>query len=296
MVLVAVVARSAIDGGDSPGHSDDHVVVVCAPELADACHALRDVDVRVELPATTAAAIAAGDLADDVDAWFITDAWVEVVRSRRADAFSSAAVVATTGVVAYSDPDRADAIDALCQGTALWRCLGDHADQPWQANGGKASWGVLKLGVPDADGASGLGVLVSVAAGYFGDLDFAANDFDDGVFASWLGTLVRPSNGGEGDPLGVLTTRRGTYSAVGDTEARATTLGRPSTALVIEPPVTLRAVVVGFAGHDHLPGVDGARGALVRAGWSAAEGDTIPPLLKPGVVAALHSLWSEVTR
>jgi hypothetical protein len=295
MVVLAVVVRSAID--DDGGGDGRAVTVVCPADLADACRALHgDVTVRVQDPAATLAAIEAGELADDVDGWFTTNAWVEVLASRVPDAVARTQPAAVTRPVVLADPDRGSAIEGLCKDDPVWRCLGDHAGEAWSQLGGDARWGAVRTGVPDADSATGLGVLATVAAGYFGDADFATNDFDDGSFASWLSTLAGTSTG-DPDPLGTLVTRRGTYSAAGGTEARTSTIGQATRPVAVTPAIPIQAVLVGFSGRHSLPGVAPARDALAGAGWTPmADGDQLLPVLKPGVLAALHSLWTEVVR
>jgi hypothetical protein len=295
MVVGAVLVRSAIDGDDGGG--DDAVTLICATELADACDVLPgEVTVRVEDPADTLAAIDAGDLGDAVDGWFTTNAWQEVLASRVPDAVGSTQLAARTDPVVVADPDRASAVERLCGDQPVWRCLGDHAGQPWAQLGGDARWGALRAGLPDPDSATGLAVLATVAAGYFGSTDFATNDFDDGTFASWLGTLAG-SSGPDEDPLGTLVTRRGTYSVAGGTAARAASITRSIAGLGLAPKVGIDAVLLGFADRHSMPDVDPARAALAEAGWTAmTDGDEPLTLLKPGVLAALHTLWTEVVR
>ena len=51
-----------------------------------------------------------------------------------------------------------------------------------------------------------------------------------------------------------------------------------------------------MTGGDGLPDTDGLRDALEDAGWARAGEEGLAPTLKPGVMAALHSLWRDVTR
>ena len=64
----------------------------------------------------------------------------------------------------------------------------------------------------------------------------------------------------------------------------------------IEPDTVVAAtvVVVGLDGGG-LPDVDAARDGLLDAGWSRASEADLAPTLKPGVMAALHTLWRAVT-
>jgi hypothetical protein len=147
--------------------------------------------------------------------------------------------------------------------------------------------------VPDAGSATGLGVLASIAAGYFGSTDFATNDFSDGTFASWLAGLAATATS-DADPLGTLVTRRGTYSAAAGTEARATVIGQERPRLTVVPRITIQATLIGF-GRDDLPGLAATHGVLGEAGWTVMDdGDELRSSLKPGVLAALYTLWTEV--
>ena len=68
-----------------------------ATDLGDACGALGSaVEVRIEDPAITAAAFAEGSVAEDVDAWITSTAWLEVTESRAPDALGEARAIATS--------------------------------------------------------------------------------------------------------------------------------------------------------------------------------------------------------
>ena len=74
------------------------------------------VEVRSEPAATTAAAITDGTVADDVDAWITTTAWLEVVDGRAPDALGDRRALATSPTVVATAPGRYDAISDLCVG------------------------------------------------------------------------------------------------------------------------------------------------------------------------------------
>src|SRR5688500_11574782 len=149
MVVVAVTVRSAMDDDEGGGDDRDGVtVVVCAPDLAEACNALSDaVQVRVEDPAVTAASLDDGSLADDVDAWITSTAWLEIAESRSPEAIGDAEAIVTSSTVVATAPGRFDAIADLCSGDDVWRCLGDGAGTPWAELGGPSSWGDLRVGL-----------------------------------------------------------------------------------------------------------------------------------------------------
>lgn len=298
MVVAAIALRGAIDdddGGD--GVDDGELVLVCAADLVDACHELGSgIEVRSEPAATTAAAIDDGSLPDDVDAWITSTAWVEVVDSRTPNDLGEGVPLATSPAVVATAPGRFDAIADLCEGDDVWRCLGDNAGRDWGDLGsGDPRWAELKVGLTDPDSATGLSVLASATAGFFDGTDFAANDFAGG-FEGWLATLAEPSASGDPDPALTLATRAGTYSAAGAVRSAADQVEERGVQ-VIAPEADVRAtvVIVGLNGNDDLPNVDRARDALVDEGWARASDDDVAPTLKAGVMAALHSLWRQVT-
>ena len=292
MVAGALALRQALDDDrdDSPRAGDDALVVVCDPDLTAACDALGDdVEVRVEDSATTSAALVAGE-ADDVDAWVTSAAWLELTASRAEEPVGEANVLASSPVVLAADVDRVDALRELCGDAAIWRCVGDSAGRPWEELGGDSRWGPLLTGLPDADTAVGLSVLASVAVGYFDHTDFAANDF--GELRGWLSTLAEASGDGDRQLVRSLVRVRGTYSAGGLVEGGAEHADLAS--LPASPTVEAVAVLVDLPGGDRLPDLASVREALSTGGWDAGDGDP-PSLLKPGVMAALHNLWKDVT-
>ena len=304
IVLVAIVVRSAIDedGGDSSSDDaadDGRLVIVCARDLATACEVLTGATVIEEDAATTASQIGSGSPPDGADAWLTTSAWTEVVEARAPGAIDEVAALAATPVVVAVDPARAEAVTALCGDVALWRCLGDATGNDWGALGGDARWGALRVGLPSASSATGLGVLAAAASGYFGGTDFASNDFDSTPFRGWLDTLTAPSGAGEREPVATLITARGRYTAVGDLAASA--LDRRVAVLASEPGIEVNAVLAAFPGSEALdtdsPTAVALRELLVDRGWEARAGGDVPATLQvPGVLAALHSLWADVTR
>ncbi|MEQ1787851.1 MAG: hypothetical protein ABL966_12420, partial [Acidimicrobiales bacterium] len=246
----------------------------------------------------TAAAIGEGGLADDVDAWVTSTAWLEVVRSRSPEALGEATALATSTAVVATAPGRFEAISDLCDGDDVWACLGGVAGDDWGDLGGglHPEWRELKVGLTDPDTAVGLGGLASAASGFFGSTSFAANDPAFGDFESWLANLARPSAAGDPNPAETLATRPGTYSAAGSVEALAAAYeARGVEAIRPDTEVRVTAVIIAI-GDGEAPSVDPVRDALVTEGWARASEDDLAPTLKPGVMAALHTLWRAVTR
>jgi hypothetical protein len=293
MVAAALVVRGALDDdpGEGPDTGDDQVLVVCDVDLEDACGAFGDdVEVRVETAAETSAALVAGEL-DDIDGWVTSGAWRELTESRADRSLGESAVLASSPVVLAVDADRVDALRDLCGDTAVWRCVGDDAGQAWGSLGGDARWGPLRTGLPDPDTAIGLSVLASIAAGYFDGTEFAANDFAD--LQSWLSRLADASGTGDRDLLRKLVRVRGTYTAGGLTEADAADRAELAV-LEAAPEVDATVVLVDLAGGDTVPDPGRVRDALVAEGWDTGAGEPTS-LLKPGVMAALHTLWKDIT-
>lgn len=298
MVGAAIAIRSALDDGG--GHDPDggDVVVLCAADLADASAALGpEVDVRLEVAADTARALVDRQVADDVDAWVTTSAWTEVVTARAADALGSVTPLATSPAVVAVAPGRLEAVEALCSGKDVWACLGDAAGTDWAqlGDGSHPEWRELKVGLTDPDSAIGLSLLASTAAGFFGSSTFAANDPAFAEFEGWLAQLAEPSATGDPDPARTLATRPGTYSAAGSVAAVAARFDTRGVGVVeTDPAVEVSVVAVGLHGDDP-PSLGAVAAALADTGWAPAGGPPPAPTLKPGVMAALHSLWRAVT-
>lgn len=299
MVVAAIVIRQAIDDEEASGPSPDAgSVVICADDLVEQCDAFGSgVEVRSEPAATTADAITDGTVADDVDAWITTTAWLEVVDGRTPDALGGRRALATSPTVVATAPGRFDAITDLCAGDDVWSCLGDAAGSDWAdlGDGTHPEWRELKVGLTDPDSAGGLSGLASASAGFFGNTTFAANEpaFDE--FEGWLANLAGPSANGDPNPAETLATRPGTYSAAGSIAAIADDFDvRGVDALDPDPAIAATIAIVGL-GEGDLPDTAPVRDALVESGWATATADDLAPTLKPGVMAALHTLWKAVT-
>jgi hypothetical protein len=298
MVTAAVLIRQSMDDGDQDGAgSDEPTVVVCAADLLDACQAFgTDVTVRAEPAATTAAGITDGTVAEDVDAWITSTAWLEVVAGRTPDALGDARALATSPTVVATAPGRYDAVTDLCPGDDVWSCLGDAAGTDWaDLDAGNPAWRELKVGLTDPDSAAGLSGLASVAAGYFGSTTFAANDPGFADFEGWLANLAEPSAHGDPNPAETLATRPGTYSAAGSVEAIADDFDGRGVQTIDPDPTVAATVAIVPIGDGDLPDPAPVRDELLAGGWVTATEDDLGPTLKPGVMAALYTLWRAVT-
>ena len=297
MVAAALAVRSALDdeGGERASESAGGVVV-CSVDLLEYCEALPgSVEVRAETAAVVADALTGGSLASDVDAWVTSAAWLEVVSGRRPDAFGEARPLGRSRVVVAAAPGRADALGQLCGREDVWACLGGAVGRSWgpDLGAGDPAWRELAVGLRDPDGATGLSVLMSAAVGWFDGTGFAANDLDVD-FTDFLARLAAASEGDE-EPARTMAVRPGQYSAAGTVAQVVDRLGARGVAAV-EPTVDVEAVVVAvpLTGRS-LPSLDGIEAALRGDGWRDATDDDLAPTLKTGVLAALHSLWEDVS-
>ena len=295
MITAAVFLRHHLDDNAAKGHehADDQVVIVCADDLRPYCDGL-DATVRYETAAVTADELKTGKLADDVDGWITSSAWLEVTDTAdggkptgELEALASSPVAASA-----ADGPAGQAVVDLCRGQRLWACLGANAGQSWSALGHPTVPGSLDVGVTDADTALGLPVLASIGGGTFGNLDYASNDFG-GDFPSRIAALKRPSNGTDPTPLTTMITQTGKYAAASSTKAEQDAVARPVQPVTLDPAVTATVVLVRIPGGDDLPSGDPVRQALVADGWSKANGISVPPTLKDGVMSALHDVWTE---
>jgi hypothetical protein len=299
MVVAAVLIRQTIDSDESAGPAEGPAVVMCAQDLADTCAALGDgIEVRTAAAADTAEALADGTLPDDVGAWITTSSWLEVLAERSPGVLGDARALATAPTVVATAPGRYEAISDLCASRDIWACLGDAAGTDWAdlGDGSHAEWRELKVGLTDPDSAVGLSGLASASAGFFGTTGFAVNDPAFAEFEAWLANLAAPSAAGDPDPALTLATRPGTYSAAGSVAAIASVFESRGVEQ-IPPDVDVAATIVVVAiGDRSLPDTTPARDSLLDTGWLHADDADLSPTLKPGVMAALHTLWRDVTR
>ena len=115
MVVLAVVVRSSIDDDDGarrPTAASRSCARPSSPMPVRRSDA--DVTVTVQDPGDTVAALVGGDLGDGVDGWFTSNAWLEVARSRAPDGLSDLRPVASTTTAVLVDDDRAARRDRTC--------------------------------------------------------------------------------------------------------------------------------------------------------------------------------------
>jgi hypothetical protein len=329
MVLGAVVVRDRMDGVDG-GAGGDRIDLRCGTEFVEVCRSLAaevdGVDVTVEDEATTAAELVdlPRDAAAPFDVWLTTGPWPAMVDEARArSGRDTAALAAPTATGARSPAvivgraDRFEALSAECGGPVTWACIGRSAGLPWTAVGGAPTWGVLKPGLPEPDGGTGLVVLAQAVASQLGRTDYASNDFDDDpTFGPWFDQLVgaaKAANPSGADPLTRYLVVPAEFGFVGALEATAgpavaRAAGRGEARTVVPEPVATASVSLvpaaggrGAAAADRVG--DRLPALLAGAGWQVpgqpaapgVGGGTLPEtdgLPAPGVLEALRARWA----
>lgn len=163
--VVALVAAAfglrALRAGDDTSGADDPAevapqVLVCAPEMAEACTELADaaVQVRVEAPGVTLARVRDGGGLDG-DAWLAPRPWIDLTRDAaraagRADPFGAVSdTLARSDLVLIVRSDRRAALETACGVRIDWACVAQRAGTAWGGVGGSDAWGTIRLGLDD---------------------------------------------------------------------------------------------------------------------------------------------------
>lgn len=305
MVVLAIVARGALDDSDDADRRGDGETmattpgIVCAEDLADICAEAGVPTARTERAGATADLLIAADSADALDgrAWLVTGAWASMVVDERArlgqdplfEVVGSPLAAITVTVAVWSD--RYEQLAARCgipSGDELgWRCLAEESGAA--LDGGDR----VAVAMPDVDTAAGLVVAAAQAAGLLGRTDYASNDFD----GSFRSLAARLSRGQTGEPLRTMRSRGpGQVTAAATTGADAVQLSstfgtiRPGTPA---PEVRAEVVLVAPTGTEVSDADQGALvAALLAAGWTS-DGSGPSGLPAGGVLAAIRTLWNE---
>ena len=326
MIGVALIVRAG--GEDESADQEQAEKLICAQELEDACNrlaaSLDDVEVSVEPTAITATGLSGEDM-EPPGVWLTLRPWPEIVEQDRARHSLPPATAKPSGVLARSPAvlvgvtERTAKLREHCRNRQLtWRCVGDHAGDPWTSVGGDETWGDIKVAHQSPDSGAGLVELGSAVSSYFGG---RTPNLDGEKFQDWFERLergVRPSGFASSSLVRDALQRPGTYDLVGALEADAGPLlaraaGRDRfTVFYPAPMASADVVAVAPAGKakgalwDAVTGGEGAR-ALAAAGWRvagepAADGVPAEPALpaddglpSAGVLDALRGLWREVT-
>lgn len=337
MIVSAVLLRGWLDDRDDDSPSDDddqpagEAVLACDTSLAGVCTALAEqtdgLAVVIEDAAATRARLEPGSARPDdvgIDGWLTLDPLPGMVTEQRERGGLPAILDDPSGALARSPlvlvgwTERTEVLAGACEALD-WRCIGDHAGEPWDTLDGDAAWGRVEPGIDDlTSDATALLVGGQAASSFFDTADFASNDFDQNGFRDWWANLL--------DAIPNFPVIRGTvldqmlaagpssYDVVGATEAQAVptvassrekdqvTISYPSP--VVTADVVL-AAVTDAPGHDRIADlVDDADllEALSAAGWRV-DGQPVPPgadpdlelpadngVPRPGVLEALRRL------
>jgi hypothetical protein len=225
------------------------------------------------------------------------------------------AVLARSPIVMVAWNDRRTALEATCpDGQLTWRCVGELSGDPWTTANGDAGWGAVKPGHPLPDQtAVGLLALADATNSWFGNPDYASNDFSDPAFRRWFEDLERGIPAFPQPPRTpldeMLSKGPATFDLAASTEAAAALVARSRdkdrlSILYPSPLATADVVLAPIAGREggndvrDLLESDEASAAFTDAGWRVGD-DTLPAddgLPRAGVLEALRALWIEVIR
>ena len=321
MLAVALVAgalllrRNVIEGSDdddSPTSTSASpaaaVEIVCATELRVACDAIAadsDIGVVVEPAGVTLDRLAA--LPDEAESpvWLTLQPFPAMLDDLLSTS-GSAPRGGTTDVLAASQLSvatpaggRSDVLTSACAGVPLWRCLGEHAGDPWTELGGEASWNTVRpsLGAVTREGAA-LASFADAVAGYFGSAQVSSATFSDPAFIAWLRRLagaVDESQLSAGTPLGTMAVRPSLDVAATTEAERSTFSGDRFDVNYPDPTMWVEAVLAvpdGTSVPDAVATI--AADALSAAAWGDAS-TAAQPVPSASTMLALRALWGEAT-
>jgi hypothetical protein len=316
LIAGALVTRDALDDDDDPTIASESSVprapapdaIVCAEELGGVCASLRAAlgseAVRIE-PAYTTLDALAGEGAGDA-LWVTMSPFPAMVDAQRATTGDDPLALATTPVaatpLAVASPasgDRLGALEAVCAGAPLWRCIGEQAGTPWADLGADVE-GTVRPSVGDVE-RSGL-ALVSFSgavAGYFGEPTYRQASWEtDPAFLPWLqsvATTVPTSVLSGGTPLATMASRRSALDIAATTDAELAPLSADPSRFEVkypEPTMGVEGVVAG-----PVPGADLLREigtAFTANGWGPPA--ATPPAAPSAVtMLGLRQLWRDAT-
>lgn len=312
MIGLALFVRGLIDddggggggGGGNGGGDDESTLVVCADGLDEACEALarRDgVDTRVEEPLTTLGALDDGSF--DGDAWLAPAPWIAIARDRPDPVIGEPSpVIARARVAVFVDRDARQPLTTACKGTITWRCLGELAETSVRGIPGR-----VEVGFADPESGPGLAVLGAAASGFFRSPDFAANDFTEPAFDTWLGGLAaNAADVASGrSVLDRLVTERGRFTVVALATADTTAGSGDRVVDAVYPAPVATSDLVLAPVRGRLSDDDVRRLASdgdLRAGlddWLPPNDPDLPKTSsqpRGGVLAALLQRWQEAAR
>ena len=282
--------------------------IVCASELEAACDAIAeadpDVDVLVEPAGVTLDRLAALDDGAEAPVWLTLDPFPAMVDELRTAAGSTPLNASTEALgasqlsVATPAGGRSDVLTAACTGEPLWRCIGEHAGEPWTEIEGETAWGTVRpsLGVVEREAAA-LASFADAVAGYFGSAQISSTNFSDPAFIAWLRQLTGPVDESQlsaGTPLSTMAVRPPLDVAATTEAERSTAGGDRFGANYPDPTMWVEAVLAvpdGVSVPGDLAGT--AVAALAASGWAdpSAAAQSVPGA---STMLALRSLWGQL--
>ena len=313
LIVGALAYRNRDDDKSKDIAGDDgRISLVCASELADVCANLDfdELDLSIEPAAATYERLQtpAGESVGEIDVWLVPGPFPTMVDEARSRAAKPPIVGETAtvggariGVTMWKD--RAAVIQRNCGGTEItWRCIGDVTGRgEWAASGGRAEWGLMKLGIADPSAeAAGTLALGAATAGFFGSTAISSVDLNENdQFRAWLGGLAREAR--QGADLGLMLSQGPSaldcFVGLEPTMAplvREAARGR-DVSVIYPAPVAATAVNLVALGKDRKLTDDLRERITDRlddAGWKGKAGG----LPSAGLLDALRSSWKEASR
>jgi hypothetical protein len=318
MVLAAVLVRGAMDSDEGSGGNTTNgsgrqgdLALLCGPELLAACNAIAEategISIDVQPEQETADLLASGELElGENRVWLAAGDWPAIATQGGANlpVLASSEVLARSPAVIVGRTERIDAARSKCA-PVDWGCLGDFAGSPWTDLGGNATWGDVKVGLPDVAAASGMVTVNQAVASRVGSSQFATNDLAEPTVTGWFEHLARESGKGSSslEPLAELIQVQGSLSMAGALEADAVRELRSAASAgsftVIAPEPLATADVRLWAPNqqavddaiDEL-GAERLTAALSDTGWRIPQGpvDASPPAEAANIDADMDSL------
>ena len=278
---------------------------MCASELEAACDAIAeadpDLDVLVEPAGVTLDRLATLDDGAEAPLWLTIEpfpAMVDELRAGSTPLYASSEVLGASRLgVATPDIEHSDALTTGCADVPLWRCLGEHAGEPWTDLGGDPDWRTVRpsLGAVDRE-AVALASFADAVTDYLGDPLSSVNPGDATLVISLrpLANTVDPAQV-SGTPLATMAVRPSLLDVAATTEAeRASLPGEqfdvkyPDATMWVE---AVLAVPEGASIDDGVAMV--AADALAAAGWGEPS-TAVQSVPGASTMLALRALWGQL--
>jgi hypothetical protein len=318
LVAVALVAgalllrRNVIEGSDNDTDTTTPITstatpadtIVCASELEAACLAIAeadpDRDVVVEPAGVTLDRLATLEDGTDAPAWLTISPFPAMVDELRATPLNATVEVLGASQLSVATPagGRSSTLDTACAGSPLWRCIGEHAGEPWTEIDGEAAWNTIRpsLGAVERE-AVALASFADAVAGYFGSPEISSTTFSDPAFIAWLRQLTGPVDESQlsaGTPLATMAVRP-LLDVAATTEAERSTAGGDRSDVNYPDPTMWVEAVLAVPEGVSLPDdvAPTAAEALAAAGW-ADPSTAAQPVPGASTMLALRSLWGQL--